>query len=47
MTKRYDSPTIRIGVYECSEDITTSAVMDDGTIDNRDDHTEDMSGYIP
>lgn len=46
MTKQYDSPTIRIGTYECSEDITTSAV-DEGTIDNRDDHTEDMSGYIP
>ncbi len=47
MTKRYDSPTIRIGVYECDENITTSANTDEGMIDNRDDHTEDMSGYLP
>lgn len=47
MTKRYDSPTIRVGIYESSEDITTSAAMDEGTIDNRDDSTEDMTGYIP
>ena len=44
MKKFYNTPAVLIKGYEVSEEITTSAIIADGGLDNKDDGFEDMSG---